>query len=467
MAPVDPLAFFSQAGADGVSVRSHLTEVIHKLLLSKDPDALAKLESISLSVKAKHFDANQPGSKDKPELPAGSIKADITDATVPTEAWLKKAKALQTSTDPETAAVTPLSYMGELPDQMPMFAWAGVGLSKEETYRIYLAMQKLQKDFELPMVRFFGKIFGTKSDYVIIEAAGNKDAHKAPSGEAGETAAEEPGVGLNACTYYVSSSACEEFVQLEDVTPAQVLKSMTIRKYFTGDLTASVACYPAFPGPEAAYLRAQIARIAQATVVAPAGKLMVDDESEQTYPKPIKENPEYAVPEGLPDLASWAHTYQGILKIGRCTNVPFVPPEGDEEAEPPEVEEETEPLGAIAEDPAVVQFSEEESLPAWGAKMYHAEFDAYSVAIAKSNRWPGAYAALAKSGDKAASVYFGSGHEATGKAFTPLAPPPVLPESAETEEAPEVALDDENALLKEIDEAKLQAMNAEGEEAEE
>ncbi len=44
-------------------MRSHLTEVIHKLLLSKDPEALEKLESISLEVKAKHFDANQPGSK--------------------------------------------------------------------------------------------------------------------------------------------------------------------------------------------------------------------------------------------------------------------------------------------------------------------------------------------------------------------------------------------------------------------
>lgn len=464
MAPVDPLAFFSQTGPDGVSVRSHLTEVIHKLLLSKDPDALQKLESISLEVKAKHFDANQPGSKEKPELPAGSVTA-VNGAVVPTEGLLKLAKALQTSTDPE---VTPASYVSELPDQMPMFSWAGVGLSKEETYRIYLAMLKLGKEKELPAVRFFGKIFGTKADYIIVEASGNKEAHKAPSGVAeGATPAEEPGVGLNACTYFVSSSACEEFVQLEDVTPDQVLKSMAIRKYFTGNLDAPVACYPAFPGPEAAYLRAQIARIAQATAVQPAGKLMVDDESEQTYPKPIKESPEYAVPEGLPDLASWVHTYQGILKIGRCTNVPWTPPEGDEEAEPPEVEEETEPLVAIAEDAPVVQFDEENALGAWAAKMYHAEFDAYSVAIAKSIRWPGAYAALAKSGDKAASVYFGTGHEATGKAFTPQAPPPVLPESQETEEAPEVELAAENALLKEIDEAKLAAANAEGEPADE
>lgn len=403
------------------------------------------------------------------EVPKGSVTT-LNDAVVPTEALLKLAKALQTSTDPEASPSTPLTYMGELPDQMPMFAWAGVGLSKEETYRIYLAMQKLAKEKELPMVRFFGKIFGTKADYVILEAAGNKDAHKLPpAAKEGETPAEEPGVGLNWGTYFVSSSACEEFVQLEDVTPEQVLKSMAIRKYFTGDLNAPVACYPAFPGKEGAYLRAQIARIAQGTMVQPAGKLMVDDESEQTYPKPIKENPEYAVPEGLPDLASWVHTYQGILKIGRCTNVPWTPPEGDEEAEAPEVEEETEPLVAIGEDAPVVAFSEEEgdNLPAWTAKMYHAEFDAYSVAIAKSNRWPGAYAAIAKSGDKAASVYFGTGHEATGKAFTPEAPPPVMAESAETEEAPEVQLADENALLKEIDEAKLAAANAEGEPPEE
>ena len=86
---------------------------------------------------------------------------------MPTEALLKLAKALQTSTDPEASPSTPLAYMGELPDQMPMFAWAGVGLSKEETCRIYLAMQKLAKEKELPMVRFFGKIFGTKADYVV------------------------------------------------------------------------------------------------------------------------------------------------------------------------------------------------------------------------------------------------------------------------------------------------------------
>ena len=67
--PVPPRsqAYFSKEGPDGVSVRSHLAELIHKLLTSKDPDALSKLESLSLEVKAAHFDAaagsKPPGAK--------------------------------------------------------------------------------------------------------------------------------------------------------------------------------------------------------------------------------------------------------------------------------------------------------------------------------------------------------------------------------------------------------------------
>ena len=94
------------------------------------------------------------------------------------------------------------------------------------------------------------------------------------------TPPEPPGVGLNAATYFVAPSAVDEFVQLEDVTPEAVLTAMKVRKYFTGELTAPVACYPAFPGPESAYLRAQIARIAQATAVKPVGSLMIEESEE-------------------------------------------------------------------------------------------------------------------------------------------------------------------------------------------
>lgn len=242
---------------------------------------------------------------------------------------------------------------------------------------------------------------------------------------------------------------------------------MKIRKLFTGNLGANVACYPAFPGAEAEYLRAQIARIGQATVVVPQGRIIVDEESE-AEPKPLIANPEYAVPESLPGIESWAHGYGGILKIGRCTNVPKPPlADGEEEAEAEELEDEVPPLGSVADDAPVVLFSEEEgdNLPAWSTALHNTLAPAYAVAVAKSNRWPGAYAAIAKTGDKAACIYFGSGHEAAGKVFTPAPPPPIAAESAETEEATEVGLAEENELLQQIDQLKLEAANAEGDPA--
>ena len=49
-----------------MSLHSHLTEVIHKLLATKDPNALGNFESLSLEVKAKHFTADEPGVTNVP-----------------------------------------------------------------------------------------------------------------------------------------------------------------------------------------------------------------------------------------------------------------------------------------------------------------------------------------------------------------------------------------------------------------
>lgn len=418
-----------------------------------------------MEVKAAHFDGAKPAIKAVPTMPPGCVAPEGSTEVVPTEMWHKAAKALH-KTDPETVDNT---SVGELPDQMPLFEWAGVGLDAGETYRIYLAMLALKEKHSLLAVRFFGKILGTKKDYVIIEGRAPADVHLKPS-TVGATPPEGPGVGLNTFCYFVAASAADEFVRLEDVTPEQILMSSKIRKYFTGELQAPVACYPAFPGPEAAYLRAQIARIAVTTVLWPSGKFAFDEESEET-PKPIIDSEEYAVPEDLKDLGSWVHVYGKILKIGRTTNPPKPElPEGEEEAEAEEEEEEVPALGPASEDEVVIKYSEEREslteLPAWSVREYNVQQAPLGVTIAKSNRWPGAYAAIANSGDKHACVYFGHGHENTGKAHTPVAPPPVLLESAETDEADEPALAEENALLKEIDEAKNVANNAEGEEEE-
>lgn len=51
-----------------------------------------------------------------------------------------------------------------------------VGLGKDETYRILLALKKLTADHKLASVRFWGKIFGTQANYIIAEAEYPEDA---------------------------------------------------------------------------------------------------------------------------------------------------------------------------------------------------------------------------------------------------------------------------------------------------
>ena len=45
-----------------------------------------------------------------------------------------------------------------------------IGLNKEETYQILLALKQLTKSEPLASVRFWGKIFGTNANYIIAEA---------------------------------------------------------------------------------------------------------------------------------------------------------------------------------------------------------------------------------------------------------------------------------------------------------
>ena len=61
-------------------------------------------------------------------------------------------------------------------------------------------------------------------------------------------------------------------MKLPLVTPAQIAQARQIKFFFTGDLNKELTSYPAYPGTEKNYLRAQIARISAATLVSPAGK---------------------------------------------------------------------------------------------------------------------------------------------------------------------------------------------------
>ncbi|VDK34246.1 unnamed protein product [Taenia asiatica] len=254
-----------------------------------------------------------------------------------------------------------------------MFKCTGEGLSTSEFFKIQLAIKKIIADYPVESIRFWGKIFGIHNDYYIIECTpGDSDVFEdnvkkdlvqeetesndwkpveaAPNffniligfyniradpslpksiwKPYPETPPEEVGKGVNSRVYFVSNFPCGPYSRLPHAEPKQIVVSRLIYSPFTGDLTASVASFPPFPGTEAHYLRAQIARISAATQLAPQNfyhlRLESDDDgedeegNEEVVQVECEENEEYvAQPLDEMDLEQWVHCRPYILPQGR------------------------------------------------------------------------------------------------------------------------------------------------------
>jgi len=100
-----------------------------------------------------------------------------------------------------------------------------------------------------------------------------------------------------------------------------------IKHVFSGNLNASIDSNPPFPGQERHLLKAQLVRIAHASVAMPKDLMMLDDETNKAA-----YNPDFAMPsvEELKSLENWCNMWPIILKNGRCSHIA---PEGmDEDA---------------------------------------------------------------------------------------------------------------------------------------
>lgn len=70
-------------------------------------------------------------------------------------------------------------------------------------------------------MRFFGKIWGSKQDYYIVEITGAGEDDVEGQGEP-EPGMEAPGTGVNKFTYWVSHSSLAEWSKLPDLSPADI-----------------------------------------------------------------------------------------------------------------------------------------------------------------------------------------------------------------------------------------------------
>lgn len=194
---------------------------------------------------------------------------------------------------------------GNVVAEANLFESLGVGLGRHEMYGISLAIKQLGEDPKrgIKSIRFFGKLLGLYNDYYVYEVQ-HKAAGEVPDAPEGEVPFEK-GAGTNKYTYLVSTSVGGPVEQLPFATPAHVKASRQIRKYLTGRLASHVSTYPLFPGTEAHYLRALIARIASATVLCPNGALSPNEENGGE----LEPTEGFEMPPGneMAQAANWVH----------------------------------------------------------------------------------------------------------------------------------------------------------------
>ncbi|XP_032804353.2 radial spoke head protein 6 homolog A-like isoform X1 [Petromyzon marinus] len=388
-------AFLLKAGGDGAqtSLYDHLASLLSRLLDERPNGALDMFEELSREVKRSRMAGVATTFRDERTTNAQDELAKLQRGLFP-------AANDKTDDDPDDEMVE--SPLPNLLEQAFYWEQAGVGLGREETFRILLALKQLVDEQPLQRCRFWGKVLATQGAYLVAEVEfregegedeeeegeeadaenkeGGEETDRTSRGRGESTSGQSEGegngavddddypkseykpppvtrreamrFGANRYTYFVTNEPGKPWEKLPWVTPAQIVTARRIRRLFTGHLDAPVISYPPFPGNEANLLRAQIARISAGTQVSPLGFYQFEEDEEEGEEDAVGgretciENPDF---EGIPvrelvdNLANWVHHTQHILPQGRCVWInPKQRSEDPEEEEQEEDEEDTE-----------------------------------------------------------------------------------------------------------------------------
>ncbi|MCI4394535.1 hypothetical protein PGIGA_G00169920 [Pangasianodon gigas] len=484
-----------------LNLYDHLVRLLTRVMDERPENAVDVIEALSHEIKRGMLQENQSTLRDAPSTTSSELLAEQQRVL-----FNRGDEGEQEEMETPLPNVTELTFFLEQ---------IGVGLGREEMQRILLALKQLVDMQPLQRCRFWGKMLGIEGNYIVAEVEyrdGEEEEEegveemqedKEKEGEAQEEDELDPfpkssykpptpvtkeprRSGANKFTYFVCREPGLPWVRLPDVTPAQITVARQIRKFFTGCLDAPIVSYPPFPGNEANYLRAQIARISAGTQVSPLGfyqfKEEEGEEEEEGARDSVEENSDF---EGIPvnemaeSLSAWVHHVQHILKQGRCVWVNLAEKKEnllEEDAEEEEKEEEPDEPEPEVGPPLLTPLSEDAEVnntPPWSTRISSNLISQYAIAFVRSNLWPGAYAYVC--GKKFENIYIGWGLKFLGEGFTPALPPPPQPEypsGPEITEALDPSLQEEEAL-KEAQEEKQaalednDALDAEEEEEEE
>ncbi|XP_036623517.1 radial spoke head protein 4 homolog A [Trichosurus vulpecula] len=470
-----------KSSKSGLNLYDHLCKVLTRILDQRPENVVDIIENISQDVKKAHFNKKLDTLQDEHEIPLAYELAEK-----------QKALFLQGNLEgdqeqEDEIAETPLPNIME---SAFYFEQAGVGLSTDETYRIFLALKQLTDTQPIQTCRFWGKILGLEMNYIVAEVEFRegedeeeieeediieeseadedeedelpKSSYKGPQ----VIPKEENRTGANKYTYFVCNEPGKPWVRLPSVTPAQIVIARKIKKFFTGRLDAPVMSYPPFPGNESNYLRAQIARISAGTHISPLGFYHFGEEGEEEEEVEggqdnFQKNPDFEgiqVTELVESLSNWVHHVQHILPQGRCnwfnpTQKDEVGEEEEEEVEDEEEEEKREEPDNIEQEvgpPLLTPISEDleiQNTPPWTAQLSSNLIPQYAIAFLRSNLWLGAY--VFSDGKKFENLYIGWGHKYSPDNYTPPLLPLVQPEyprGLEIMETDDPTVDEEQAF---------------------
>lgn len=486
------VAYLQKIGTCGTSVYEHVRQIIKKIVETRPDNVIDFFEEFSRQIRLDDY-YQRPESFFEPWVSGRSLqyaKLQLSNFNRFLSKDVGVGDPEEAFEEAEASSEEKTNYEELLNHLLPHI---GLGFPKKSTMAFILAMRMLQKDHALENVRFWGKIYGLKQNYFVAEATLTAEERERrlmemtedENGEGsvmnvvdmelphsvkslnfpGETEEEqgefhfpykmpplpvakfkkpvdiepeEPGTGLNKMTYLICNELGQDWTELPDVTPAQIIAARQFPCYLTGDMDAPIVSYPTFPGKEVNYLRAQIARISSCCHISPQGLYILnEDEDVSDDADPVIT--EYMIDEEFEgqslmnllesSMEYWSHHHNEILPQGRITWWNPKDAMGEEEKEEEEEEEEEE-KEEIEEEPevgkqlltSVAEDVFDDQLEAWNVKSSSDIDDRRAFAVASSNVWPGAYAFARDT--RSENIYFGWAQKFQLRGnFTPLQVP--------------------------------------------
>jgi len=252
------------------------------VLTERPADAVAEFEQLSAAVKQqKTINANDLEAQSK-------LLKDIAQLE-PLKGYSRRISQLfgielephegdddVENVDQEPLAAPKASVLADLNADNQSWRAAGICIAEADLFKLQLSLARLAgSDGSIKSLRLWGNLFGRQASYFVAEGSRTNPTHS-------EDENAEP--EANQLTYWVATFPGAAWKQLPAVTSEAVQVAGKIRRFLTGDLTASVIGYPKFPGKEDVYVRAIIALINADCALAPAGYFVASEEGEDVVP---------------------------------------------------------------------------------------------------------------------------------------------------------------------------------------